>query len=309
MKYTSFRINKKRYLYRRYSSYKKYSRNPILIFSLIVPILLISYLSLKSLSFKPNYYYYISEKGSDNNDGSIAHPLRSLQGFKSLLIKDINDNKITEGSIKVYLDKGTYSFSESFKLSSEDLSYKDISISFIGKNKDKVYITGGITLDNNKLKAIDNNILSLFKDKIYSYDLSEENIDFNLKNNSIDIAPEVFLDNEALSIARYPNDDFLLTDIINNNEDLEGNETYSFNIKDQLPSNFNYDNAYLNVYWKFDWSDSTAKIENLKDNTFTIKGTLPYGIKENQRFYLFNIFEALDTKNEYYIDYDKNNYI
>ena len=305
MKCNSSKINRKSYSLRRHSLYKKYSRNSIFIFSIIVLTLLISYLSLKSILFKADYTFYISEKGSDNNDGTIDYPLKSLQGFKSLLIKDINDNKITEGSIKVYFAKGTYNFSESFKLSSEDLLHKDISISFIGKNKDTVYFTGGVTLDNKKLKSIDNNIFNLFKEKIYSYDLSEENIDFNLKDNSIDKAPEIFLDDKALTIARYPNNDFLLTDTIDNKLDLKGNQTYKFNIKDSLPKNFNYDNAYVNGYWYHDWSDSTAKIETFKNDTFIIKGNLPYGIKENQRFYLFNIFEALDTENEYYIDYDQ----
>ncbi|MDU3349138.1 right-handed parallel beta-helix repeat-containing protein [Clostridium sp.] len=46
-------------------------------------------------------------------------------------------------------------------------------------------------------------------------------------------------------------------------------------------------------------------MEYFKNNNLTIKGNLPYGIKENQRFYIFNVFEALDSENEYYIDYDK----
>ncbi len=136
---------------------------------------------------------------------------------------------------------------------------KDISISFIGENKNKVFFSGGITLDNKKLKSINNNILNIFEDKIYSYDLSQENINFNLKDSSIEKAPEVFSDDRALSLARYPNNDFILTNNIINNKDLKGNEKYIFNIKDELPKNFNYDNAYVNGYWFHDWSDSTAK--------------------------------------------------
>lgn len=135
--------------------------------------------------------------------------------------------------------------------------------------------------------------------------MSQENINFNLKDSSIEKAPEVFSDDRALSLARYPNNYFILTNNIINNKDLKGNEKYIYNIKDELPKNFNYDNAYVNGYWFHDWSDSTAKIEDFKNNNLTIKGTLPYGIKENQRFYIFNVFEALDSENEYYIDYDK----
>lgn len=222
-----------------------------------------------------------------------------------MLIKDINNKKITHGSIKVYIDNGIYNFSEGFKLTNTDLLNKDISISFIGENKNKVFFSGGITLDNKKLKSINNNILNIFEDKIYSYDLSQENINFNLKDSSIEKAPEVFSDDRALSLARYPNNDFILTNNIINNKDLKGNEKYIFNIKDEIPKNFNYDNAYVNGYWFHDWSDSTEKIEYFKNNNLTIKGNLPYRIKENQRFYIFNVFEALNSENEYYIDYDK----
>lgn len=299
MRYSTFIINKKHKLY------KKYLNNLIFISIIIIILIAICPLSLKNIFVKADYIYYISEKGKDDNIGNKDNPLQSLNGFKDLLIKDINNRKITHGSIKVYIDNGTYNFSEGFKLTNTDLLNKDISISFIGENKNKVFFSGGITLDNKKFKSINNNILNIFEDKIYSYDLSQENINFNLKDSSIEKAPEVFSDDRALSLARYPNNDFILTNNIINNKDLKGNEKYIFNIKDELPKNFNYDNAYVNGYWFHDWSDSTAKIEDFKNNNLTIKGNLPYGIKENQRFYIFNVFEALDSENEYYIDYDK----
>lgn len=299
MRYSTFIINKKHKLY------KKYIKNLLFVSTIIIILIPIWALFIKDMLMKADYTYYISEKGNDDNIGSKDMPLQSLNGFKSLLIKDINNKKITKGSIKVYIDNGTYNFSEGFKLTNKDLFDKDISISFIGENKNKVFFTGGITLDNKKLKSINNNILNIFEDKIYSYDLSQENINFNLKENSIEKAPEVFSDDRALSLARYPNDNFILTNNIISNKNLKGNEKYIFNIKDDLPKDFNYDNAYVNGYWYHDWSDSTVKIEKLKDNNFTINGNLPYGIKENQRFYIFNVFEALDNENEYYIDYDK----
>ncbi|MEO2512505.1 hypothetical protein, partial [Clostridium tertium] len=285
--------------------YKKYLNTLIFISIIIIILIAICPLYLKNIFVKADYIYYISEKGNDDNIGNKDNPLQSLNGFKDLLIKDINNKKITHGSIKVYIDNGIYNFSEGFKLTNTDLLNKDISISFIGENKNKVFFSGGITLDNKKLKSINNNILNIFEDKIYSYDLSQENINFNLKDSSIEKAPEVFSDDRALSLARYPNNDFILTNNIINNKDLKGNEKYIFNIKDEIPKNFNYDNAYVNGYWFHDWSDSTEKIEYFKNNNLTIKGNLPYRIKENQRFYIFNVFEALNSENEYYIDYDK----
>lgn len=160
MQYSSFKINKKRALYKINKTY--HIKFLTFICILLVILLLISKLYSKNIIFKYNYKYYISEKGNDGNNGSKDYPFQSLQGFKNLLIKDINDNKITKGSIKVYIDNGTYNFSEGFKLTNKDLLDKNISISFIGKNKDKVFLTGGITLDNKKLKAVNNNIFNLF---------------------------------------------------------------------------------------------------------------------------------------------------
>lgn len=299
MYYSNFKVNKKRKLY------KNKFKNSFLLFILVLSLLITFIFYLKTTLTKADYTYYISVNGSDDNNGSKNHPLQSLQGFKKLLIQDINDNKINNGFIKVYIDNGTYNFSEGFKLTNTDLLDKDISISFIGENKNKVYFNGGITLDNKKLKPINNNIFNILKDKIYFYDLSKENIDFNLKDDSIEKAPEIFSENTALNLAKYPNDNFILTNNIISNKDLKGKENYTFNINGDLPKDFNYDNAYVNGYWYHDWSDSTAKIEKLKDNNLTINGNLPYGIKENQRFYIFNVFEALDIENEYYIDYDK----
>ncbi|MDV4152007.1 right-handed parallel beta-helix repeat-containing protein [Clostridium sp. AL.422] len=287
----------------RNNSHRKYLTNSLFTFLTALLLLFVSYHSFKNIFFKADYIYYISEDGSDDNDGSKSSPLRSLYGFKKLLIQNIKDNEITKGSIKVHLGNGTYKISKSFKLTNKDLLDKDIYIEFIGENKDKVFLTGGITLDNKKLEEV-NNTSNLSDKKVYSYDLSKENISFNLKNNSIDNAPEIFSGDKALNIARYPNDNFILTGSINNKKSLTGHEQYSFNIEEKLPKNFNYNNAYVSGYWYHDWSDSTAKIQSVKNNKLTIKGHLPYGIEENQRFYIFNVFEALDKENEYYIDYD-----
>lgn len=299
MQYSNFKINLKHSLYK-----NKFKISP-LIFIVVTSLLITTIFSLKILLTKPDYKYYISVNGSDANNGSKDYPLQSIQGFKDLLIKDIKDNKINNGSINVYIENGTYNFSEGFKLSNNDLSDKDISISFIGENKNKVYFTGGVTLDNKKLKPLNNNIFNLFKDKIYYYDLSKENIDFNFKDDAIEKAPEIFSKNTALTLARYPNEGFILTNTIISNKDFKGKGQYVFNINDKLSKDFNYDTAYVNGYWYHDWSDSTAKIEKVKDNKLTINGNLSYGIKENQRFYIFNVLEALDNENEYYIDYDK----
>jgi hypothetical protein len=49
-------------------------------------------------------------------------------------------------------------------------------------------------------------------------------------------------------------------------------------------------------------------IQNLKISFIllnTLSLSLHYGIKENQRYYFFNILEEVDKDSEYYIDYDK----
>lgn len=90
MRYSTFIINKKHKLS------KKHIKNLLFVSTIIIILIPIWTLFIKDMLIKADYTYYISEKGNDDNIGSKDSPLKSLDGFKSLLIKDIDNKKITK---------------------------------------------------------------------------------------------------------------------------------------------------------------------------------------------------------------------
>lgn len=62
----------------------------------------------------------------------------------------------------------------------------------------------------------------------------------------------------------------------------------------------------MSGYFFHDWSNSIVKASNFNksNNSVSFTDNLPYGLKDNQRFYFFNSLDALDNEGEYYIDYD-----
>jgi hypothetical protein len=133
---------------------------------------------------------------------------------------------------------------------------------------------------------------------------------------------EFFFKGERMTVARYPNTGWLrIADVPQvgdtmYNKGLErekrfkdvpagrhyGRIAYSGN----RPSNWtSAHDIYLHGYWTFDWSDSYQRIGSV--DTVRKEFTLlpphhPYGYTTNQRYYVLNLLEELDTPCEWYLD-------
>ncbi len=150
-------------------------------------------------------------------------------------------------------------------------------------------------------------------------------------------SPELFVNNEAMTLARYPNNDEMLSftgcsDIgthtsewewidytngqyINGStgeplmawEDVEGPtivvDTDEF--KNKLSSWSEAYDMWAYGYWKYNYADLSSSIKSInpESGSFTLK--YPYalnGVTNGQRFYVFNLLEELDVPGEWYLD-------
>ena len=131
-------------------------------------------------------------------------------------------------------------------------------------------------------------------------------MNFNNTTESISKAPELFHNNNPMPIARYPNNSFLSTGQVMSKDNAP---LYSFKYNGAQPSLWNRNqNIWMSGYLYYNWNDSIVKVSyiDIIDTLINFTDKLPYGIKEGQRFYLFNILEELDKAGEYYIDYNKH---
>ncbi|MGL4772311.1 MAG: right-handed parallel beta-helix repeat-containing protein [Clostridium sp.] len=179
-------------------------RTILLSFISVIAISLLIYTIFKPITFS----YYINLNGDDKNSGSKDAPLKSLEGFKQALIKDINEDKITKGNVKIYIDDGIYTLENSFSLSKNDFKGKDISLEFIGDDKNDVRVTGGVQLNYKNFSS------KLFS-STYTYDLSEIDLDHS-SNDGDKTAPQLYFKEKPMTLALYPSEDGYFIDFKTN---------------------------------------------------------------------------------------------
>lgn len=136
---------------------------------------------------------------------------------------------------------------------------------------------------------------------------------------------EVFLEDEPLTPARYPNNDYIkiekLVDAGANvrywEADKKDDESYvplaERDINDVVVigyDNERFDNwttadqALMFGYWYWDWAVSTIPLASVDadNNTLTAKYPSYYSAQTGQRFYVYNLLEEIDSRGEYFID-------
>lgn len=237
-------------------------------------------------------FYYIDTNGDNNNDGSFTAPLKDLYGLKDKLVFYINNGLITTTDITVILNEGSYvNLDTSIDFSSISQNNKEYNITFIGNGN--VNISGGKKLDNSNF--IKENINGL---EVYSYDLSNLNIDFDPNTQSIYESPQLYINNTKMQLAKYPNEGFnKISEIVDKNKKKP---TFTDN---NLPDNFISDeNTYIFAYPIYAWKDYISKI-NIDNKNITLLTSLESDMVTNRNYYIFNNLSLLDYKNEYYIDY------
>lgn len=276
----------------------------ILITLLICPLIYMFYKYNSSINF------YVSTYGTDTNSGSKAHPFKTL-GCARDAIRKAKKYKTIPKTITIFIRGGNYYISKSFALEKIDSGNAKLSINYKSYKKEKVFFIGGYNLTCTDFKPLtEKTVLDRFIDKdasknILVADLSKYPLNFNSSKESISNAPELFYNNNPMTLARFPNDEFLSTgQVIKKVNDPVS--SFKYNGLQPLLWNRN-ENIWMSGYWYYNWSDSTVKVSNIDayNNLINFTDKLPYGIKEDQRFYFFNILEELDEDGEYYIDYYK----
>jgi hypothetical protein len=237
----------------------------------------------------------VSESGDDKNCGNNEYPFKTIQKAVSVALYKARDSKKAL-NISLIIKKGTYYLENSIIVDGKNIN-KNTSLKITAYNNDIVNINGGKAIPLSDFKKIN--------DKLYTYNFSSINNTLKIKNDSPSETYRLYMSQTPSTLAKYPNNKFLLTGKIISNEpghySFICDDPYLYKLKNQK-------NLFVCGYLYYDWSFSSMKVDNidLSKKVVTLGGKLPYGIKENQRFYFSNSPKLLDSEDEYYIDYDTN---
>ena len=282
-------------------------------------------------------------------DGSINNPFANIEEAQAL-IREIKDaNAYPEQGITVYFRQGQYRIDKTITFEEADSGKEGAPVVYSAYNNETVMFTGGININLSEFENItDNSILNRLADgaenKIKQIDLAALGITDYGKMNvyghsasyfptaGIEIpevqAPELFLDGDTMSIARYPNEGWVYIKSVVDTGDVIQNWTQYASGNDFIPEServyppkgsiFTIDDTtkarmarwsgaeepWVYGYWKETWSDQSMPVEYMVAETGTVKTKIPSGKKmtAGMYFYFYNLLEEIDVPGEYFID-------
>ncbi|MEN6315714.1 MAG: right-handed parallel beta-helix repeat-containing protein [Clostridiaceae bacterium] len=289
----------------------------------------------------PKKALYVSPSGDDTNSGSKRSPFKTLERARDA-VRSLKDSRgLPEDGVIIYLRGGKYNVTGSFALTAEDSGESGKPVVYAAYEAEEVYFMGGVDLDPAGFGPVtDSDILNRLPagsaGNVLVYDLAAHGITQYgvIPKNGFGwprscVAPELFVDDKTMNLARYPNDGYIdVGNVIETGfiprdyfSDMPNGDP---NSKGYIPSEqwmdkpgpvFQYNDeradkwasepeGWIFGYWVYDWADDNIKIGSIDTETNTINTINPslYGCKSGQRFYGYNLLCELDAPGEWYLD-------
>lgn len=289
---------------------------------------------------QPQSVFFVSPEGDDQNGGSEAQPFATLEQARDAIraYKQQHETLPEEG-FTVYLRAGSYPLDASFILEEQDAGTDSLPVIYTAYPDETVSINGGYNLQTSFFEmvadpAILERIPSSAHEHVRQIDLKQAGVQ---NFGSIEISgmgypdvvtpPELFFNGEAMTLARWPNEDYVRVhkvvdpgtmpwayqDDINplSREYIPPEERddpwrgFVMQYEENRPGRWaQAEDAWMFGYWYYDWADGIVQIDEIDTVKKQIKTVQPswYSVRENQRYYVFNLLEELDTPGEWYLD-------
>lgn len=274
-------------------------------------------------NLSPGWNIFVSPSGSDMADGSFAAPFATLQRAQ-LEVRALLGTQ--NEPITVNIRAGEYYMAQSLFLDAEDSGTADAPVTWQGYNGESVLLSGGIRLSSDQFETVtDPAILSRVldekaRDNLVRIDLSGYLNEIPLPVVSdtpggIQIGmPAIYIDNEALVSARYPNDvqneAYIYADSAKalSDEPYSGATLTSSELADRM-KNWSPDawkEMYVYSFLAWEWDDIMSNVTacDMQSGAVTTAAGALGPPTEHPRFYVFNLLEEIDLPGESYIDYE-----
>ena len=272
----------------------------------------------------PAITLYVSPRGEDTNPGSESKPLASLEGARDRL-RLLRKSGFPKGaSLIVVVHEGEYRVTHTLQFAAEDSGSELAPVVFRAATGEKPRFTGGLRLrgfqpisDPEVLKRLP----SVSKGKALELDLRRAGITNLLplalggfasgRGFTTHSAHELFVNGQAMRLARGPNEGFLrIADVAvkdgTKGYDREGSKIGKFYYSGDLPARWaNEPNLLLYGYWFWDWADSYEQVVSIETSKRLITLKEPwhkYGYSIGAPFCAVNALCELDLPGEYYLD-------
>ncbi|MBQ4337797.1 MAG: right-handed parallel beta-helix repeat-containing protein [Clostridia bacterium] len=232
---------------------------------------------------------YVSSDASDDGAGTLQSPI-SLWGAKEMLKGLKNENE----TATVYLLGGTYCFDDALYFNSDDMA----NVSYKAYDENQVVFSGAYEISG--FEEGEANGVKVFTKQL---DTSVDNWYFK----------SLFSDNGEVKTTRFPEEGYLTVKGTAPEDDLwnEENRPWEFTYgqrsfyanTDDIPKEF-HNPEDVNIRILHYWHDELMNIKSYNAETGKIGLSRPstMEIRDIDRYYFENVFEALNEPGEWYLD-------
>ncbi len=262
--------------------------------------------------------YYVSNRGSDANDGSFEKPFRSLERAQKAVREAPKTAPIT-----VNIRGGEYKLRKPLKFGPEDSGTPECPVTYRGYKNERPFFNGGTKIPANRItKVTDPKILDRVVDKFAASKLMQMDLrgivdrltPLTTNNGWTEHPQEIYINGTNLTPARWPNDvegeAYLLSTQTMNDRHNQDRMPFAFKYDDPTDHAAKYWSEKtlkdLNIYGFLccDWSDGVYKVDNMDFSEKFVEANCGSGwrILGGHRFYFLNLLEEIDVPGESFID-------
>ncbi len=303
----------------------------------ITALLFFSVSACQSPDSEKGSAFYVAPDGNDANPGTLKSPFATLETARNAIrtLKEEADS-LPHGGVTVYIREGTYQLPAAFELKKEDSGRKNTPVTYTAYENEEVLFTGAFELDKAAFEKVSDmavlqRLPGSVRDKIVQIDLKAQGIDefgklesYGMGLPAVTLPPELFFNGETMTLARWPNEDYVHTGQVIDTGSIPRNfsrapndpayvppkERYplrgaAFHYEGNRPSRWiNTEDIWMFGFWWFDWADATLQAASIDTTDKIIETVQPsrYGVRSGQRYYFFNILEEIDSPGEWYLD-------
>jgi len=268
---------------------------------------------------------YVTTNGNDNNSGTKEKPVATLEAARGLIrhYKSIND--LPKGGITVWIASGQYDQNKPFVLNENDSGEPDAPIVWRSLPMEQVKVTGGKSIPYEKFKKVTNkailkrlsentarNVMQVNLRELGIYDYGE----IKQYGHAMSVVPaplEVFFNNEAMTLARYPNEGYIKIGKVIDPGSVPRISDYSdrggiFEYTDLRHDKWSgQEDVWLQGTFMYGFADDNILVESIDTKRKQVKLAKPslYGVgseRDFRHYVAYNILDELDSPGEWYVD-------
>ncbi len=266
----------------------------------------------------PGLVLHVAQSGNDDGTGSADKPFASLERARDEIRAIRQKAGLPKGGVTVLVHGGGYFVSKTFTLSTEDSGNAADPVRYCAAPGEKAAFQGGIRLGGWK-QLNDPNLYPLLPresiGRVWYVDLKSVGITNPMPVRGESPAHELFFNDQAMQLARGPNERFLhIAGVAVTNLDhgpgaydtrpssRQGVFTYNSDLPDRWAAE---PDLLLYGYWFWGWSEGYQRVQHIDTANRMITLAKPWhenGFSVDAPFYAYNALSELDAPGEWYMD-------